>query len=332
MTIKTISRSEYMTALAATRMPWQERYYAFYSSVLGGIVTDPVLMQVPADDHLVHRGDGVFETFKCVHRAAYNLDAHLERLLRSAKAVAIEWPGGAQHSSAATVGDSIRDSVLQTLAVANRDDCLCRVILARGPGGFGVSPYESPSPALYVAVYAAGTPFMQAHPGGARAMRSSVPVKSGNWATFKHCNYLPNTLIKREAVDGGCDFAFSFDPHGFLAEGAAENVGIVTPQRELLLPKTDYILAGTTMARVMKLAEKLLADSTLTRVVFADITEEDVKRASELLVVGTTIDVASACVYDGAPIGNGRPGPVGTRLNALLAQDVIENADLRTAY
>jgi branched-chain amino acid aminotransferase len=173
---------------------------------------------------------------------------------------------------------------------------------------------------------------MKAHPEGARAKRSRVPVKSSNWATFKHCNYLPNTQIKREAVDGGCDFAFSYDPHGFLAEGATENVGIVTPLRELLFPKTTYILSGTTMLRVMQLAETLLADGTLTRVAFADISEADVKGASELLVVGTTIDVASACVYESEPIGGGRPGPVGTRLDALLARDVTENADLRTVY
>ncbi|MCL2104768.1 MAG: aminotransferase class IV [Kiritimatiellaeota bacterium] len=321
--MKIISFSDYTDALAATRMPWMERYYAMYSSVLGGVVTDPVLMQAPLDDHLVHRGDGVFDTFKCVGRAAYNLDAHLGRLMRSAEAIALAWPGG--------VGD-IREIVLQTLAVAGRDDCLCRVILARGPGGFGVSPYESPRPALYVVVYAAGTLFMTAHPGGGRAMRSGVPVKSGNWATFKHCNYLPNAQVKREAVDGGCDFAFTYDPLGFLAEGATENAGIVTPLRELLFPKPNHILSGTTMLRVMRLAEALLTDGTLARIAFADISESDVRGASEMLVVGTTLDVASACVYDGAPVGDGRPGPVGTRLNALLAQDIAENSALRTPY
>ena len=321
--MKHIAASDYLEALAATRMPWQERYYAFYSSVLGGVVTDPVLMQVPVDDHLVHRGDGVFDTFKCVGRAAYNLGAHLERLMRSARELSIVWPDGV---------DSIRETVLQTLTVADRDECTVRVILARGPGGFGVSPYESPHPALYVAVYAAGMPYMKAHPEGARTKRSNIPVKSGNWATFKHCNYLPNVQMKREAIDGDCDFVFSYDAHNFLAEGATENVGIVTPQRELLFPKMNYVLSGTTMLRVMELAKALLADGSLTRIAFADISEEDVKGAAEVLVVGTTLDVASACVYEGAPVGDGRPGPVGTRLDALLAQDIAENADLRANY
>ena len=321
--MKFITLSDYMDALATTRAAWQERYYAFYSSVLGGVVTDPLLMQVPADDHLVHRGDGVFDTFKCVGRAAYNLDAHLRRLMRSAGEIALAWPGGLE---------AIRETVLQTLAVAGRDDCSCRVILARGPGGFGISPYESPTPTLYVAVYAAGRPFMEAHPEGARAIRSAIPVKSGNLATFKHCNYLPNMLMKREAVDAGVDFVFSYDTRGFLAEGATENVGIVTPRRELLFPTMDSVLDGTTMLRVMQLAEALVADGMLARVAFADISEDDVRGASEVLVVGTTLNVASACAYNGEPIGDGSPGPVGTRLDAMLAHDIAANDNLRTPF
>jgi len=321
--MRIITFSDYMDALAASRMPCHTGYYAFYSSVLGGVVTDPVLMQVPVDDHLVHRGDGVFDTFKCVGRAAYNLDAHLERLMRSADAIALVWPGGSA---------AIRETVLQTLAAANRNDCLCRVMLARGPGGFGISPYECPRPALYVAVYAAGRPFLETHPEGARAIRSRIQVKSGNFATFKHCNYLPNAQMKREAVDAGVDFAFSFDARGFLAEGATENVGVVTRTRELLFPKMDYTLNGTTMLRVMCLAEALVADGTLARVAFADLSEADVKGASELLVVGTTLNVAAVCAYNGDPVNDGRPGPVGKRLDALLARDIAEHMAMRTRY
>ncbi|KAK9828556.1 hypothetical protein WJX72_000741 [[Myrmecia] bisecta] len=37
-------------------------YKAFYSSELGGIVTEPALMSVAIDDHMVHRGHAVFDT------------------------------------------------------------------------------------------------------------------------------------------------------------------------------------------------------------------------------------------------------------------------------
>ena len=33
-----------------------------YSSVYGGVILDPAMMVIPMDDHMVHRGHGVFDT------------------------------------------------------------------------------------------------------------------------------------------------------------------------------------------------------------------------------------------------------------------------------
>jgi 4-amino-4-deoxychorismate lyase len=38
------------------------KLFAMYSSLVGGIITDPALMVLPLDDHMVHRGHGVFDT------------------------------------------------------------------------------------------------------------------------------------------------------------------------------------------------------------------------------------------------------------------------------
>ncbi|XP_026422505.1 D-amino-acid transaminase, chloroplastic-like [Papaver somniferum] len=40
----------------------KQPYPAMYSSVFGGITLDPALMVIPIDDHMVHRGHGVFDT------------------------------------------------------------------------------------------------------------------------------------------------------------------------------------------------------------------------------------------------------------------------------
>jgi len=321
--MKLIDTAHYLATLAATRQPFHERYYAMYSSVLGGVVVDPLLMQVPVDDHLVHRGDGVFDTFKCLARGAYNLEPHLKRLVRSAGEIGLVWPEGLE---------DLRAKVVETLTCADKDACSVRVILARGPGGMGVSPYESPRPSLYIIVYAAGMPFMKAHPEGARVKRSAIPVKAGNFATYKHCNYLSNVLMKREAVDAGVDFVVSFDTHGFLAEGATENVGIVTQERALLFPRMEYVLDGTTMLRVMELAQGLVEEGVITRIAFEDISEEMVYSASELLVIGTTLNVASASHYEGRQVGACCPGPIGKRLDLLLERDVLGNTERRTRY
>ncbi|MEI7901871.1 MAG: aminotransferase class IV [bacterium] len=321
--MKTIEFSNYLDVLSNIRKPWHEKYYAMYSSVLGGVVLDPLLMQVPIDDHLVHRGDGVFDTFKCVGRAAYNLDNHLLRLMRSAEALGLSWPAGV---------DEIRKLTLATLARADREACSGRVMIARGPGSFGVSPYESPEPALYIIVYAAGVPFMVKHPEGASVRRSQVPVKPARFATVKNCNYLPNVMMKREAVDWGVDFVVGFDSDGLMTEGATENFGLVTQSGELLFPRMDTVLEGTTMLRVMHLAEALVPAGDLEKIAFRDITEADVRDAAEMVIVGTTINVVSVRSFEGVPVGRGGPGPVGCALNALLVRDIETNDAMRTVY
>ena len=321
--MKTIDFSNYLKVLEGLRKPWHEKYYALYSSVLGGVVLDPLLMQVPIDDHLVHRGDGVFDTFKCIDRAAYNLDAHLRRLMRSAAAIGLTWPGGIEE---------IRALTLETLAEADWDDCSGRVMIARGPGSFGVSPYESPAPALYIVVYAAGVPFMAKHPEGARVRRSHVPIKPARFATVKNCNYLPNVMMKRESVDWGVDFVVGFDADGLMAEGATENFGIVTRSGELLFPRMETVLDGTTMLRVMQLAEALVDSGDLEKIAFRDITESDVRGAAEMLIVGTTLNVVSVREFEGAPVADGIPGPVGLALNKLLECDISTNGVLRATY
>lgn len=37
-------------------------YPAMYSSIFGGIILDPAMMVIPVDDHMFHRGHGVFDT------------------------------------------------------------------------------------------------------------------------------------------------------------------------------------------------------------------------------------------------------------------------------
>ena len=67
-------------------------FYAMYSSVLGGIVTDPALMVLPLDDHMVHRGHAVFDTATLTHGMLYQLDPHLDRLIKSADGARIPPP------------------------------------------------------------------------------------------------------------------------------------------------------------------------------------------------------------------------------------------------
>jgi branched-chain amino acid aminotransferase len=172
---------------------------------------------------------------------------------------------------------------------------------------------------------------MEAHPEGARLRTSSIVAKPSFYAAVKSCNYLPNVLMKKEAVDLSVDFVVAFDEKGFLAEGATENVGIVTRQRELLFPKLEGILSGTTMLRVMELAKKrLLKTGELTKVGFEDISRRDVRNAAEILIVGTTPNVTMVREFDGKPVGTGKAGRIYEKLSDLLLEDIHSNINVLT--
>lgn len=321
--MKLITADAYLERLRTSDVPGAVPYYLFYSSLLDGYVTEPALMQVPFHDHLVHRGDGVFETMKCVNGAVYNLDAHLHRLQRSAHAIGLGYRKGFE---------AIRETVLEALTEAAQPQCSVRVVLSRGPGGMGVNPAESNGAALYVLVYGAGKPFMERHPEGATVQRSAVPPKPPYMATVKTCNYIPNVLMKAEAVLHGVDFVLGVDEQGHITESATENVGIVSKSGRLVFPSPDTILPGTTMIRVAELAQSAGNEDLVKGVVFRSIREEELAEAREILVVGTTWNVASVVKYNGQPVGDGRPGPVGQTLDRLLARDIQENPDLRIRY
>ena len=208
--------------------PYHQDYLAMYSSVLGGVVTDPFLMTVPVDDHMVHRGDGIFEAFKCVNGNIYNLRAHLERLERSARAVYLTLPASLEH---------ITDLVIGTIRIAGARDCLIRLFVSRGPGGFTTNPYECPSSQIYIVACNPSVYPKEQSTEGVFIKSSSIPVKKSYFANIKSCNYLPNVLMKKEAVDAGVQYTVSIDENGFLGEGSTENIGLVTPNRTLKFPR-----------------------------------------------------------------------------------------------
>ncbi len=299
---------------------WHDRYYSMYSSEWDAITTDPRWMLVPVDDHVVHRGDGVFETLKCVGGAIYGLREHIGRLRHSAASIGLGVPWS---------NEDLAQLVVATVRAGGRPECLIRMLLTRGPGGFGIAPAECPHPGLYIITYRLAPGFMTQHPEGARAALVNVPLKPGWLATVKTCNYLPNVLMKMAAAATGADFPIVLDETGCVAEGATENIGVVI-RRELILPCPGRILEGVTMLRILDLAREAVAEGTLAAVRRHNITRSELFKADEVLVLGTTPDVTSVIAIDGRPIGDGHPGPVRADLQRRLERDQLENAAMRT--
>ncbi len=288
--------------------PFWPQYHAYYSTWLGGITKDPSLMVLPMDDHMVHRGDGVFEAMKAVNRRVFLMKEHLERLARSAAVIGLSLPFSTSE---------IQDIILQTLKVADRPDVLIRLFISRGPGGYTTNPYDSVASQMYLTITDLKPPKTELYEKGVRIGRSQVLVKEGWMAQVKSCNYLPNVMMKKEAIDRKLDFTISFDVEQNLAESSTENIALVDAVGELVHPQFDRILRGTTMIRVFELASQ---QGLKTKV--RHVSEKDLMQAREVFMIGTTLDVLPVTEYEGQKIGEGRVGPVAYKLREILQQDL----------
>jgi branched-chain amino acid aminotransferase len=310
-----------VSRLRAQPRPWTADYLAMYSSWLDGITTAPWLMSVPVDDHMVHRGDGVFEAAKCVGGRIYQFRRHLERLARSAASIGLEPPLSL---------DDLEALAVKVVAAGGEPQAMVRVYLSRGPGGFSTNPFECPEPGLYIVASRLKPVPEEKYATGAAIGISRVPAKSGFFASVKSCNYLPNVLLAREAKQRGWDFAIGLDDEGFLAEGSTENIGLVDHTGRLALPPPGHILEGLTLRRAMELAPPLVERGVLAGVVHRPLSVADLETAREVMLFGTTLDVLPVCRLEDRPVGSGRPGPAARELLALMRADIASNPGVST--
>lgn len=303
MAVQELDTEGWLARLRELSSPVAGQVLAFYEHRVGAICRDARLMMAPLDDHLVHRGDGVFESLRMAEGRILQLDAHMGRLKDSAAVLGLEPP---------CPWEEVRGILLDVARVAGERDGGLKLLLGRGQGGLGVDPRECPRASLYVVAtrsHALPESFWEK---GLTACRSAVPAKQEYLARIKSTNYLPNALMAREAAERGVDVSFSFDESGCLAEAAVANVAVVDGRGRLLLPQFRHALPGTTALLAADLAK------TFMPVILTDIREDILYAASEILVLGTTPECVAVTHYEGQPVGDGRPGPVGRRLRQAL--------------
>lgn len=240
--VPVLSRSEAVARLER-KAP---QYFAFYSSVLGGIVTDPGLFVVPLDDHLLVRGHGVFDTCTLRGGRLYRLDTHLARFEKSIEIARIDFPR--------EIRSRLRDIVIQTALAAGVDDGSVRYWASAGPGNFNVTG-EGCDATFYVIVYEDKFPAKPTPIPEVTITYAEVPTKPSPFCVVKSNNYLPNVLLNKAAKDKGGTFGIWVDEDDFIVEACVLGVVAVFADGSVATPPTDAALDSTTVAKVLEEAE-----------------------------------------------------------------------------
>ena len=311
--LKVLAANDVIEQLHALRAKQPVKYSAFYSSQLGGIVTDPALMVIPFDDHMVHRGHGIFDTAGIVNGRIYDLNAHLDRFLKSAERSKLTLPGSR---------DEMRDIIIRTTAASGRRDGSIRYWISSGPGSLELSPAAGAEPGFFVMIFPGLAYPDRYRTEGVRVMTTTYPIKPALYAITKTTNYMPNVLMQLEAKEKGFDNGVFIDAGGHVGESSNMNVAFVTQDNVLVHPKFDHILSGCTSLRLLELARKSIGKGPLKDVMVRDITAKEALASKEMLLIGSSVKVAPIVKWDSHTIGDGKPGPIAAALLALLEEDM----------
>lgn len=207
----------------------------------GWIAVDPRAPLVAGDDLGVTRGDGVFEAIGVFGGTPMELEAHLDRLARSAAAMDLDVPAGGR----------IAEGVAAAIAVhPRRDELLVKVYLTRGvPAGpttvwIHALPNDDHSRArrdgLDVVLLDRGV----ARGGGAAAPWQLSGVKT--------LSYAGNRAALREAARRGADDAVYVTTDGYLLEGQSSTLVLLRGEHWITPPSEDGLLSGTTQRRLFR--------------------------------------------------------------------------------
>jgi branched-chain amino acid aminotransferase len=133
-------------------------------------------------------------------------------------------------------------------------------------------------------------------------------------ARAKICgSYVNAAFAKTDALQNGFDEAIMLTHDGHVAEGSAENIFLII-NGELVTPApTENILLGITRDTLIKLAQRELGLVTRER----QIDRTELYIADEILLCGTGAQIAPVVEVDRSPVGTGKVGPIGQKLQDL---------------
>lgn len=305
-----VDSKTFLDALLAAPRPGADKILAFYDHRARHICTDPRLLMIPLDDHMCHRGDGLFESICYREGRIFALKAHLARMEDGARALGLTPPMDFEE---------LGQLICAVARAGGRQHGDIRVFLSRGPGGFGISPEECPQCGLYIVALAASLPSPELYQKGLSAFGSAYPPKQEYLARIKNTNYLPNVLMAREARLKNMDIAITFDDEGHMGEAAVANVAIVNEDGSLISPPLVNILPGTTLLAALELAAERMP------VLQKPVHRQDILKSREMLLLTSATLCVPITSFDGIPIGNGRPGPVAAWLKDVLLDFMILN-------
>jgi branched-chain amino acid aminotransferase len=226
-------------------------------------------------DHGLLYGDGIFEGLRFYNRRIFKLEAHLERLFDSARALLLVIPMQLE---------DLVSALNEAMLKSSQQNGYIRLVITRGEGALGIDPSTCVKPRVIIIVDELKMVDSVVLEKGASLIISSIRRLQSDQIDprIKSLNYLNQTLARLEANSAGADEAIMLNNQGRIAEGTVDNIFIMKGGSLYTPPLFEGSLGGITRETVISIAHTLGID-----MVESPLTPFDLYTADECFLTGT---------------------------------------------
>ena len=272
--------------------------------------------RVSALDRGLLHGDGVYDTWRTYGGAPFATAAHVRRLAAAARTLGLPAPGPVR---------LWERRVRALVARSGLADAAVRLTVTRGTAGEGLAPERPARPTLLLTARRLAAYLERRQREGVPVVLLPFPRDAGPpWGGFKLVGH-PSAVVGRvDASRRGAAEGLYVTADDEVTEATSANLFLVEGRALVTPPRAAGILPGVTRALVIALARRAGLGVREERVTAARL-----RRAREIFLTASTIEILPVVRLDGRRVGNGRPGPVTQRLQSAYAAHVA--AALRRA-
>jgi branched-chain amino acid aminotransferase len=275
---------------------------------LDGQLLDEKDAKISVFDHGLLYGDGIFEGIRIYNGRVFRLEQHIRRLYDCAKAILLNIPLTPEEMISATVA---------TVKANGLRDGYIRLVVTRGVGPMGLSPYKCPKASVFIIAANISLYPDEAYQNGLKmaTVATRRPRHDILSPQVKSLNYLNNVMAKVEAIQAGAEEGLMLNDQGMVAECTGDNIYIIRDGVVTTPPLTAGALDGITRKVVFDICAELQIP-----IFEKDMTRHDIFVCDECFLTGTAAEVIAAVNLDQRVLGDGKPGVLTQRIIARFRE------------
>ncbi len=256
---------------------------------------------IPVTDLAVLRGYGVFDLFRTYSGKPFHWQAHLERLVGSAKRIGLTLAWQREELTAI-----VMETIRKNPEIRN---AYVRVVITGGASR-DFATFED-KPRLLVLI----SP-IPVYPDWwyQKGVKLITLYQERNIPDAKSIDYIPATMAMKKARTQDAVEVLYMDAAGRILEGTSTNVFLFS--NGSLITPGEGILSGITRKVVIETAQSVFP------VEIQDVSLNELLAADEVFITGTSKGIVPVVQVDESVIGTGKPGANTLRLAEMMEASI----------